>query len=121
MATKIFLDANVVLDYVLKRNHYLTIRELFVLAQESKIRFYISSSIVHILGYILTKHLGYAVAKTTILKLLDSIQVIDGNHATTILALLSENPDIEDALQFEIAHKNKMDFFITLDKKFQKF
>lgn len=121
MASKIFLDANIILDYILKRNHFQEIKALFQLEQKATIRFYMSSSVVHIIGYFLTKTLGSSVAKTTMLKLLNNIQVVDGSHITTILAMQSDNPDIEDALQYEIAIKNKMDYFLSADKKFQKY
>lgn len=121
MAFKIFLDANVILDYVLKRNNYDKIRNLFELENKSRIKFYMSSSIVHITGYFLTKYLGSSMAKITILKLLGNIQIVDGNHDTAVLAMQSENPDIEDALQYEIAVKNKMDYYLSSDKKLQKY
>lgn len=121
MASKIFLDANVILDYVLKRKNYDEIKMLFQFEQDSKIKFYMSSSIVHIVGYFLTKAVGSSVAKTTILKLLNTIQVIDGNHIAAVLATQSDNPDIEDALQYEIAIKNKMDYFLSSDKNLQKY
>lgn len=121
MASKVFLDANIILDYVLKRHNYIQIRTLFELEQKSKIRFYMSSSILHIIGYFLTKLIGSILAKTTILKLLDVIHIIDGSHDTAILALQNQNPDIEDALQYQIALKNKMDYFISGDKNFQKY
>ncbi len=121
MAFKVFLDANIILDYVLKRDNYTQIRALFELEQKSKIRFYMSSSILHIIGYFLTKLIGSILAKTTILKLLDVIHIVDGSHDTAILALQNQNPDIEDALQYQIALKNKMDYFISGDKNFQKY
>lgn len=121
MASKIFLDANVILDYVLKRKNYDKIRYLFELESKSRIKFYMSSSIVHITGYFLTKYIGSSMAKTTILKLLNNIQVVDGSHDTAVLAMQSENPDIEDALQYEIAIKNKMDYYLSSDKKLIKY
>ena len=121
MAFSVFLDANVVLDYALKRDNYSQVKMLFELEQQSKIKLYMSSSIVHVIGYFLTKFIGSTLAKTTILKLLSVVQIVDGSHDTTLLALQSENPDIEDALQYQIAIKNKMDFFISSDKNFQKY
>ena len=55
MAFKVFLDANVILGYVLKRDDYIQAKALFELEQELKIKFYMSSSVVHIIGYFLTK------------------------------------------------------------------
>jgi len=36
MASKIFLDANIILDFVLKRDHYQEIKALFQLEQDAK-------------------------------------------------------------------------------------
>ncbi len=121
MGFRVFLDANVILDYVLKRDNYLQVRQLFELEQKSKLKFYMSSSIVHVIGYFLTKILGSVTAKVTIGKLLQTVQVVDGSHDTVVLALQSENPDIEDALQYEIALKNKISYFISSDKNFKKY
>jgi hypothetical protein len=80
-----------------------------------------SATVVHIISYFLKRTVGSSITKISIFKLLNSIQVVDGNHSTTVLAIQSDNPDIEDALQYEIAIKNKMDYFLSSDKKFQKY
>lgn len=120
MAIKVLLDANVILDYVLKRDGYETIRELFVLAQRYKVKLFVSTSIAHIVSYWLTKYQGSVRAKEIMLVLFSVIKIIDGDHGTVVLALQSPLADIEDAIQYHIAIKNKMEYILTNDQHFQQ-
>ena len=45
---------------------------------------------------------------------------IDISHEITFNTLHSKIKDIEDALQYYTALHNKLDYFISLDKKLQK-
>lgn len=121
MATKVFLDANVLLDYILKRENYESSRMIFEMEDRHKVRLFISCSILHIVGHFLSKTLGSPLAKITIMKLLDHVKVVGGNHESTLMALESDFSDIEDSLQYHTALINKMDYLVSLDKGFQKF
>jgi predicted nucleic acid-binding protein len=120
MAFKIFLDANVLLDLTLKREGYESARRLVEKIVDGEVEGYISSSIVHIVGYWLTKAYGAAKAKQLMLAMLVDIKVIDINHEVTILALHSTMSDIEDAIQYFTALHHKLDGFISQDKQLQK-
>jgi len=121
MALKIFLDANVILDFVLKRKNYEDVKLIFEQEEKGNIKLFIGSSILHIIGYWLTKYLGAVVAKTTILKLLEHIKVVDGNREIALDALQSNFIDIEDALQYFTALHHKLDYLLSFDVDFQKF
>jgi predicted nucleic acid-binding protein len=121
MANKVFVDANVILDFILKREKFESAKILFELGERNQLKLYISSSILHIIAYWLTKHLGSTVTKTTMLILLEHIKVLEGSHDCAVRALESDFNDIEDAFQYFIALQNKMDFIISFDKGFQKF
>lgn len=120
MGPKAFLDANILLDFTLKRESYLVSKQLVVKLVNAELRGYISPSIVHITGYWLTKAYGTAKAKELLLTLLADIYVIEINHETTLHALNSKMPDIEDALQYYTALHHKLDVFISRDKQLQK-
>lgn len=120
MAFKIFLDANILLNFTLKRNDYEISRELIELIVNRRVQAFITPSIVHIIGYWLTKAYGNTKAKELLLTLLADIQVIDIGHEITINALHSKMSDIEDALQYYTALHYKLDYFITRDKGLQK-
>lgn len=121
MATKVFLDANVLLDFVLKRKNHQVITSIFELEEHHKVKLFISSSILHIIGYWLSKYLGSTTAKITMIKLLSRVKVVEGSHESSVMALESDFSDIEDALQYSTALLNKMAYLISFDKGFQKF
>ena len=120
MAFKIFLDANVLLDFLLKRESHAEAKEVIGLAVEGKVAAFITPAIVHILGYWLTKAYGATKAKQLLLSLLVDITVVDINHEITMLALNSKIDDIEDALQYYTALHHQLDYFISGDRKLQK-
>lgn len=120
MVSKIFIDANILLDFLLKRSDYKDAKSIVRLVIEKKVRAYITPSIVHIVGYWVAKTYGKAKAKELLLTLLLDITVIDSNHQITLIALHSKIDDIEDALQYYTAIQHRLDFFISRDKKLQK-
>lgn len=120
MATKVLLDANIVLDFLLKRKDYADVRKVISLVLEKKITAFISASILHIVSYWLTKSYGSTKSKDLLLLFLSDVKIIDANHEVVNLALTSQIDDIEDALQYYTAIHHKMDFFISRDKKLKK-
>ena len=120
MASKVFLDANILLDFALKRDNYKVAKQIISLAITRNIQAFITPSIVHIVGYWLTKAYGSTKAKELLLTLLADVQVIDISHEITLTALHSKITDIEDALQYYTAIHHKLDYFISRDKALQK-
>ncbi|WP_176885076.1 type II toxin-antitoxin system VapC family toxin [Dyadobacter soli] len=120
MATNVLLDANIVLDFLLKRKDYEDVRKVMVLVVEKKITAFISASILHIVSYWLTKSYGSAKSKDLLLLFLSDVRIIDANHEIVNVALTSQIDDIEDALQYYTAIHHRMDFFISRDRKFQE-
>jgi predicted nucleic acid-binding protein len=120
MAFSAFLDANILLDFLLKREAYESSRQLISLAVNGGCKAYISSSIIHIAGYWLTKAYGSEKAKELLLTLLSDVEVIDLSHEISINALHSRIVDIEDALQYYTALHHKLDCFISRNKALQK-
>lgn len=119
MVTRVFLDANIVLDFLLKRKDYDEVRKIIALALEKKFQVFISPSILHIVSYWLIKAYGSAKSKDLLLLLLADVKIIDANQEVVNLALTSPMDDIEDALQYYTALHHKVDYFVRRDKKFQ--
>ena len=115
MASKVFVDANVLLDFTLRRANYQESKQIVELALHGHIVLYITPSIVHIVGYWLCKAYSPAKAKEILLTLLADMQIIDIPHEIVITALHSKMKDIEDALQYYTAIHHKLDYFISLD------
>ncbi len=120
MASKIFLDANVLLDFFFKHTAYKESKQIIELAVSNKAQAFITPSVLHIVGHWLTKAYGAVRAKELLLTLLSDVQVIDMPHEIALFALHSKIEDIEDALQYYTAKHHKVDFFISLDKQLQK-
>lgn len=120
MASKVFIDANILLDFTLKRPAYEEAKKIIELVVNGNIQAFITPAIVHIAGYWLTKAYGDAKAKELLLALLSDVKVIDIPHHITLVALHSKISDIEDALQYYAAIYHKLDYFISRDKKLQK-
>jgi predicted nucleic acid-binding protein len=120
MAFKVMLDANIILDYALKRDDKAIAKEILSLVIQGTIQGYITPSIVHICAYWLTKAYGHEKAKRILLSLLTDVKVLDIPHDTTIAALHSSIRDIEDALQYYTALHHKLDYFISRDKQLLK-
>ena len=120
MAFNVFLDANLLLDFTLIREHYPVSKRVIALAVNNDIEAFTTPAIVHIMSYWLTKAYGEKKAKELILSLLQNVRIIDASHDVIINALSSKINDVEDALQYFTAMHHKMDYFLTRDKLFVK-
>lgn len=120
MASKVFLDANILLDFTLKRADYAQSKKIINLAVDGTIEAFMTPSIVHILDYWLAKAYGNLKAKEILLTLLTDITVIDIPHKIVVNSLLSKMNDIEDALQYFTAIHHNIDYFVSRDKTLQK-
>jgi len=80
MASRVFLDANLLLDFTLKRDSYDVSRKMIENIVNGRIQGFVTPSIVHMVGYWLTKVYGSSKSKELLLLLLADIRVIDINH-----------------------------------------
>ena len=120
MAFKVFLDANVLLDFTLQRENYESAKKLMQKGIGGIIQLFTTPSVLHITSYWLSKYYGNAKARQLLLALLADVQTIDCNYETVLMALHSSIDDIEDALQYYTALNFDLDYFISSDKKLKK-
>ncbi len=120
MASKVFLDANILLDLTLKRDHFDISKQIIELAINGKIQAFTSPSVINVCAHWLTKVYNDTKAKELLITLLADVKVIDIEHDIVLNALLSRINDIEDAIQYYAALHHRMDYFITRDKQLQK-
>lgn len=118
MVSKVFLDANIILDATLNRTGSEDAKAILEAAINQQIIAFITPSIVHICSYFLTKEYGSKWVKEFFLSMMEYVRVIDTNHRTVVLSLQSGMKDIEDAMQYYTAIDHKMDVFISGDKVF---
>ena len=120
MASKVFLDANFLLDFTLQRAGYADARDIVKLAIAGDIELFTTPAVIHIMAYWLAKTYTNKKAKTMILTMMNDLRIIDCDHETALLAISSTMEDIEDALQYYTALTHDLDIFITSDKHLKK-
>jgi predicted nucleic acid-binding protein len=120
MVPSAFLDANVLLDLTLKREGFEKAAQIVRLAVKGRIALFTSSSIIHLLGYWLTKGYGQVKAKELIQSLMEEVRVLETTHDVIIQALESKIPDIEDAIQYHTSVYHQLDVFVSRDRSLQR-
>jgi predicted nucleic acid-binding protein len=118
MAYKAFLDTNIIIDFIQPiRPEHLAAKQLFYhLADDHFFAFY-SESVVTNLAYILRKDFQPKTLITIIESLNNQIRLLPSSNTIIKTALLKNPKDIEDAILYETAIENDLDYFITTNKK----
>ena len=115
----IFLDTNVIIDFLTDRRPFsLTAAEIFNASLTSKVKIFISAVSYNNIYYILRQ----SFSNTETIKLLDALsqmtEVADVTKAIIKNSLKSDLKDFEDAIQHSCALSlNKIDFIVTRDTK----
>ena len=121
MAYNIFIDADIILDVLLKReDFYQDSYAIFILGEQDEINLYSSSSIILNVQYIGTRLLSNkkSVAKTIYYLLENFIDVINPTKQTILKAYDSDYSDYEDAVQYFTAKDSGIiDYFVTRNVK----
>jgi predicted nucleic acid-binding protein len=117
MIFNIFIDSDIILDILAKREpFYDPAALLFSLIEKGKIVGYTSPVVFSNVHYVLRKRIS---KKTTIesLRYLKSlIQILPLDNRAIELALDSEFNDFEDAIQYFCAEQNSINYIITRNK-----
>lgn len=118
MATRIFLDTNIILDLLdNQRECHKEAVLLFNLIDNGEVMAFFSESVVATTDYILQKLLSKDFRTEFFREMSRKIQILPSSNMILDRALSLEFEDFEDALLFQLALENKVDFFITNDKK----
>jgi len=118
MNKKIFIDSDIILDLLCKREpFYVFAAEIFTLGDKGKIELVTTSLVIANVFYILRKILGIEKAKELLRKLRIIIGVIPVNEKAVDLALNSRFSDFEDGLQYFTARENNIRILITRNIK----
>ena len=120
MKNKFYIDANIILDYCLDRKEKECAKIVLDSISSGDIIGCTSSSIIHILRYVLVHEFGVVKTKEVILSIIEDLEMIYTPKEIVIQSLPSEMNDIEDALQYYTAMHHKLEYFITSDRKLKK-
>lgn len=115
---KLFLDANVVLDLILKREPFFdNIAEIVTIAENKKFTLCLSSVTFVNVNYIACKFTDKKNVLESLKKLRILFDVLSVSEVEIDKALFSNFNDFEDAVQHYCALKNNCDYIITRDSK----
>lgn len=123
MAYNIFIDSDVILDVLLKREEfYKESYGIFILCEQEEVILYTSSSIILNVQYVGGKISSKSTVAKTIYYLIENfIEVINPNKQTILKAYDSDFTDYEDAIQYFTAKDSGLiDYFITRNVKDHK-
>jgi predicted nucleic acid-binding protein len=118
MATKIFLDTNIILDILDTERPFSKESEvLFKFIENGSLLAYFSESVITTTDYVLIKKFTNTRRVGILSDLLRLITIIECTNTIVQNALLKNEPDVEDAILYELALTEKLDYFITNDKQ----
>lgn len=119
MAYNCFLDADVILDFLMERHPYYNYsRQIFERKLSGSINIYTNAAIILNVQYISQKIIGKARAVQSIQKLLMLLNICFISKETIFKAYNSSFTDVEDAVQYYSAAADKaIDFFVTRNVK----
>jgi predicted nucleic acid-binding protein len=113
-----FVDANVLLDVLLQREgFYEPALQVLKAAELGKVRLQTSVLVYAVIIHFCKTGLTKDELKTKIKHLKALVGVLPCNHEAVDVAVASDFPDIEDAMQNQIAESNGIKTIITRDKK----
>ena len=118
MKEKIFVDTDVVLDLLAKREpFYKYAARLFTSADEQKLKIYVSSLCFGNLNYILSKQKSVSEARKILSRFKVLVNVLSVDDKIIELALNSDFVDFEDAIQYYCAIENGINIVVTRNLK----
>jgi len=114
---KLFIDSDIILDLLIKRNEYQSSAKLFTIIENKELKGCTSPIVFANVHYIMTKYGGKekSILNLRILRKFLSILTLDEEILDE--ALYAEAPDFEDSIQYIASEKNEIDFIITRNKK----
>ncbi len=111
---KILFDTNIIIDVILKREPFYTdSRNALNKSDGDILEGFILASTLTDIYYICKKQLGHSATIEIIKNLVDSINILNVNRDTILLALHADFSDFEDAAQSASAELNQIDLIIS--------
>jgi predicted nucleic acid-binding protein len=115
---KIFVDTNIVIDLLAKREpFYRAAQELFTLSDKKEVQLQISSLTFANAYYSIVRHYKSVDAKKYLSKFKVLVEILPLEDKAIELALASDFVDFEDGLQYFTAMDYESDIILTRNKK----
>ncbi len=104
MASKVFIDSDVVIDFFTDREPYANpASELFELSERGVVRLYLSAVSINNIYYIVRRFLGHNKAIEVIEELTGLTEIIGTTKKEIVRALKNNFKDFEDSIQYSSA------------------
>ncbi|MGZ3755384.1 MAG: PIN domain-containing protein [Mucilaginibacter sp.] len=118
---KVFVDSDILLDLLLKREPFFIFSQsLLIQGRKKIINLNTSALVIANIHYILSKNIGKELAKESIHALINNVNVLPFEIDAIELAINSGFADFEDAVQHYVAQKNQCSAIISRNLKHYK-
>lgn len=115
---KVFVDTDIILDLLRARQPFNNFAaELFSLADQGKLKIFVSSLSFTNVNYILSKQYNNDQSRKKLLKFKTLVSVVSVNDKIVELALASDFKDFEDAIQYYAAIESGLSTLLTRNLK----
>lgn len=118
MASKIFIDINILIDFLdPKRLKHIDAAELLDKAESGICMPYATESVLNTVAYLVRKDFNAKAVSAVFEHLLTFLEIIPVYKNAYQYALRNVANDVEDAVLYQAALENNIDYFITNDLK----
>ena len=113
MIPRLFLDTNVLLDFILRREGWEGVARIIDLSQKQVVRSYCSYISMADIAYIAGRHASPEKVRTIIKETSSWCEVLAPSSMDIYNAVRIDHPDFEDSLQILLAEANRCSAIIT--------
>lgn len=114
MEIKVFLDTNIIIDYLVETRHkHLIAKEIVIRCYNKSLQGYISETVITNTAYVLRKMLAQSQMNFIFSGFCSFLDVLGISNSSVIKACEVNKTDLEDAILYHIALENDCQFFIT--------
>jgi predicted nucleic acid-binding protein len=120
MVIKVFLDINILIDFLdVNREEHQNASRIFSFVISKDLLPFTSESALCTTLYLIRKNYSTVTVKDVAKNLLTYLKIIPCNNKLFIESLLMNFDDVEDALLYQLALTENVNYFITNDKQAQ--
>lgn len=104
MADNVFIDSDVVIDFLTDREPFANPASvLFELSERGQLNLYVSATSINNIYYVTRKYIGHKETLRVIEDLIEITEIVGTTKSEIIQALRSEFKDFEDSIQYSTA------------------
>ena len=114
---KLFIDSDIIIDLLARRENYLEAADLMTIIAEKKVAAFTTHIVLANVDYIVTKYSSKVKSRRAIKIVRKKLSILPMDEKIVDMALESDFLDFEDAMQYYAAEKHGIDFIVTRNKK----